>query len=83
MPNAKLILAFGLAAVAAAGCSKQQQATDQNISIDAGVPDNEMAGNADIVALPPDESSTTPTNQLQNGFDAPDVNDSGNAGNSY
>ena len=69
--------------MAAAGCSKQQQATDQNISIDAGVPDNEMAGNADIVALPPDESSTTPTNQLQNGFDAPDVNDSGNAGNSY
>ena len=47
------------------------------------VPDNQVAGNADIETLPPDESSATPTNQLQNGFDNPDVNDVGNSGNSY
>jgi hypothetical protein len=76
------MIAIGLATLVVCACSKQQPA-DQNISIDAGVPDNQMGGNADIVSLPPDESSTTPTNQLQNGFDAPDVNDSGNAGNSY
>jgi hypothetical protein len=35
--------------------------------------------NADIETLPPDESSTTPSNQLQNGFDNPDVNDLGNS----
>ena len=83
MSNARMIAALSLAALAAGGCNRQQPAADQNISIDAGGPDNGVAGNADIVALPADESSTTPTNQLQNGFDAPDVNDTGNAGNSY
>jgi len=82
MPNAKVIAAFGIAALALGGCQKKQQA-DQNISVDAGVPDNQMAGNADIETLPPDESSTTPSNQLQNGFDNPDVNDLGNSGNAY
>ena len=83
MRNARPIVAFAVAALALGACNKQQQpAQDQNIAIDSDVPNNEV-GNADIETLPPDESSTTPTNQLQNGFDAPDVNDSGNAGNSY
>ncbi len=38
-----------------------------------------MAGNADIETLPADESSTTPSNQLQNGYDNPDSNDVGTA----
>jgi hypothetical protein len=85
MPNARMIAAFGIAALALGACQKQQQQQqpDQNISVDAGVPDNQMAGNADIETLPPDESSTTPSNQLQNGFDNPDVNDIGNSGNAY
>jgi hypothetical protein len=79
-----LILALAILALGA--CHKQQQAQMNNdsISMDEGVPDNQIvAGNADIETLPADESSTTPSNQLQNGFDNPDVNDVGNTGNSY
>jgi hypothetical protein len=81
MRNARTIAALAVAAVALGACHKQQQAQGQNIAIDEGVPDNQMAGNADIETLPADESSTTPSNQLQNGFDNPDVNDVD--GNSY
>ena len=77
MRNAKMIAALGLAALAVGACKKQQPAQDQNISMDDGVPDNQMAGNADIETLPADESSTTPSNQLQNGYDNPEVNDAG------
>jgi len=77
MRNAKMIAALGLAALAVGACNKQQPAQDQNISMDDGVPDNQMAGNADIETLPADESSTTPSNQLQNGYDNPEVNDAG------
>jgi len=77
MRNARMILAIGIAALAIGACNKQQQAKDQNIAIDADVPDNGMAGNAQIETLPADESSTTPSNQLQNGYDNPDVNDLG------
>jgi hypothetical protein len=79
-----MILGFAVAALALGGCHKQQpQAQDQNIAIDQGVPDNQVAGNADIETLPPDESSATPSNQLQNGSDNPDVNDVGNSATSY
>jgi len=76
MPNAKIIAALGLAALALGACHKdQQQAQNNTISLDEGVPDNEVAaGNADIETLPADESSTTPSSQLQNGSDNPDVN---------
>ena len=78
MRNARTILAIGIAVLPVGACNKQQQQPkDQNIAIDAGVPDNGMAGNAQIETLPPDESSTTPSNQLQNGYDNPDVNDLG------
>ncbi|HEY7006407.1 MAG TPA: hypothetical protein VH392_07975 [Sphingomicrobium sp.] len=83
MGNARLIFALGIGALALGACQKQQQPQDQNIAIDEGVPDNQMAGNADIETLPADESSTTPSNQLQNGFDNPDVNELDNSGNSY
>jgi len=75
MPSARLILMVAVAALAAAGCGKKAN-QEQNISIDDGVPTNQVsAGNADIETLPADESSTTPSNQLQNGFDSPEVND--------
>ena len=83
MRNASMIVSVGIAVLALGACHKEQRAQDQNIAIDDGVPDNQVAGNADIETLPPDESSATPTNQLQNGFDNPDVNDVGNSGNSY
>ncbi|HEX5237566.1 MAG TPA: hypothetical protein VFW39_03780 [Sphingomicrobium sp.] len=73
-----LLIALALAPLAA--CHKSQPA-DQNIAVSNQTVD--MNGTmADIETLPPDESSTTPTNQLENGFDNPDVNDLGNAGNS-
>jgi hypothetical protein len=82
MRNARTIVALGIASMALGACNKQQPQQEQNIAIDEGVPNNQMAGNADIETLPADESSTTPSNQLQNGFDNPDVNDVGNSGNS-
>ena len=57
-------------------CHKQQQAQQQNQDIAVGQPmTNETMANADIETLPPDESSTTPSNQLESGSDNPDVND--------
>ena len=81
MPNARLIAAFAVAALAFGGCKKQQPA-DQNIAIDATVPDNQVAGNADIETLPADESSTASSGELENGYDTPDVNDAANSTNS-
>jgi hypothetical protein len=69
-----------MGAVAFGACSKQQPA-DQNIAIDATVPDNQVAGNAVIETLPADESSAASSGELQNGYDDPDVNDSGNSTN--
>jgi len=84
MRNAKMIIAAATAGLALAGCHKQSQqaAADQNLSMDSGVPSNEVLANADIETLPADESSATPSNQLQNGFDNPDVNDLGDESNS-
>ena len=76
MPNAKLMIAIAAGALALGACDKQQPAAqDQNIAIDDGVPSNQVLANADIETLPADESSETPSNQLENGFDNPDVND--------
>ena len=77
MRNAKTIVMLGAAALAVAlgACHNQQQAQNNDISMDDAVPENQVAAdNAQIETLPADESSATPSNQLQNGFDAPDVN---------
>ena len=75
MPNAKMIAVIGAAALGLGGCHNQQQAQNNEISMDDAVPENQVvADNAQIETLPADESSATPSNQLQNGFDAPDVN---------
>jgi hypothetical protein len=67
-------LLFGLGAVAA--CRNNQ--AEQNITITDNIP-----ANADIEALPPDESSATPTNELENGSDNADVTDLDAPSNSY
>jgi len=75
MRNAKTIVMLGAAALALGACHNQQQAQNNDISMDDAVPENQVAtDNAQIETLPADESSATPSNQLQNGFDAPDVN---------
>jgi hypothetical protein len=73
------ILALGLGAAALAACHKTQPQQNQSIDIDQIMPTSELPANADIETLPADESSTTPSNQLQNGFDNPDVSDLGNS----
>ena len=76
MRNAVRILALALGATALAACHKAQP--EQNQSIDENLAASGLPANADIETLPADESSTTPSNQLQNGFDNPDVNSLGN-----
>ena len=78
MRDAKITFVLAIAALALAACHKQHQSQAQNIAIDEGVPDNQVAAdNVQFETLPADESSTTPSNQLANGFDNPDVNDIG------
>jgi hypothetical protein len=67
------LLLIGAAAVLSA-CKNNQ--ADQNLAMNNNL-------TADIEALPPDESSETPTNQLANGDDNPDVNDLANNSSSY
>ena len=70
---------IGACALALSACHKQQPQAQRNqdISIDDGMSNDQLAANADIETLPSDESSSTPSNQLVNGTDNPDVNDLG------
>ena len=83
MRNAARILTFILGAAAAAGCNKhasKSQMDNQDIAIEdnLGQTAGQLPANAEIETLPQDESSATPSNQLQTGYDNPDVNDLGN-----
>jgi hypothetical protein len=80
MRNAPKALILALGAVSAAACHKQPQPTaaaNQDMTIEPNL-NSADANNAEIEPLPPDESSATPSNQLQSGDDKPDVNDLGN-----
>jgi hypothetical protein len=89
MPDAKIasatIIAMLVAGAAAlASCNEHQptnRADNQDIAIDdnLGQTAGQLPANADIETLPQDESSATPSNQLQTGYDNPDVNDLGNS----
>jgi hypothetical protein len=68
----RLLMLGGLASAAA--CNRQPQQQNQDVAIT-----NVPAG-ADVETLPADESSETPSNQLVNGNDNPDVNESTNNG---
>jgi hypothetical protein len=76
-PALKILVAAAIP-LAFAGCHKTPQ-QEQNISIDDdlmnGGTQQGAQSNAEVETLPADESSTTPSNQLQNGSDNPDVND--------
>jgi hypothetical protein len=67
------LLVVGGAFAALAACKEQ---SDQNIAVD------NIAANADVEALPPDESSGTPSNELVNGADNADVGDLNASSNS-
>jgi hypothetical protein len=84
MPNAAkiLVLAFGAAAVAACG-KQQQQAENQDMSIESNLASGQLPANADIETLPPDESSETSSGELNAGEDNPDVSDLNATSNSH
>jgi hypothetical protein len=69
-----------LAVLAAASACHKGRPVDHNLAV-ANQTVEMNGADADIETLPADESSTTPTNQLENGFDNPDVNDLGNSAN--
>ena len=69
----RLLMVAALAAGLPA-CQKKPLTPQQNIAIDSN-----LAANADIETLPADESDVTPSNQLVNGTDNPDVNDTYNS----
>ena len=75
MGAAKLVLLVAAAAGAAA-CNNDR--SEQNMAIDIN-----NASPSEIEALPPDESSATPTDQLENGAANADAADLNNSGNSY
>ena len=72
--NKVVILALGLAALLAC----QKNGSDQNVAMA-----NNAAIPADIEALPPDESSETSSNELDNGADNADVADLNASSNGY
>lgn len=77
MRNVASILMVALSLGSLAACHKQQQ--NQAANQDMSIEDNLSGGsNADIEALPADESSTTSNGELNQGDDNPDVNDVGN-----
>jgi hypothetical protein len=78
MRNAPKVLISLIALAALSACNRQQPQPEQNVAIDI----NSVSPN-DIEALPPDESSGTPTDQLANGEDSADVNDLNATTNSY
>jgi hypothetical protein len=83
MHPATRFLLMALTPVAFAACQKKPaQPQDQNIAVDQPMT-NETMANAEIETLPSDESSGTPSDQLANGSDNPDVNDVNTTNNSY
>ena len=74
-----LILASGVAALA--GCNEKQdrnEAATHEMSLDDNLSSSGADSNAQIETLPPDESSTTPSGELNEGQDVPDANAIGN-----
>jgi hypothetical protein len=71
---AKCLIAFSIL-TALAGCKKDPGVDANVIAADNAGADANVLANNSFDTLPPDESSSTPSNQLVNGFDNPDVND--------
>lgn len=71
MRNAHKLIILLIGASMATAC--RQNASEQNIAID-----NNAAADADIEALPPDESGATPTDEMVNGAGATE-NDAANS----
>jgi ABC-type uncharacterized transport system auxiliary subunit len=73
------IMIAGAAALGACHKSQPQATTNTDMSIDAPMTNSQAPDNPQFETLPPDESSTTSSRELQNGQDNPDVNVVGNS----
>ena len=71
----KTLLVISLGALAACE-NNEQPPPEQNALVGGNIP-----ANADIEALPADESSTTSSEELINGVDEPTANETGEVGN--
>jgi hypothetical protein len=84
MQNAAKIFILTVGIAALSGCHKGQPQVNATANEDLSLGDNATAGqvppNAQIEALPADESSTTSSSELNRGEDNPDVNGGGNRG---
>jgi hypothetical protein len=69
----RTLLAISLGTLAACGNNEEQAPPEQNALVGGNIP-----ANADIEALPADESSSTSSEELINGVDAPAVTEIGN-----
>lgn len=70
-----LILVAGAAALGACHKSQSELANNSAMSLDDPATNGQAApDNTQFETLPPDESSTTSSRELQNGQDNPDVN---------
>ena len=81
MRNAARFLTLFVGATALAGCNKAatNEAANQDMSVEGNLAYGQLPANAEIETLPPDESSTTSSGELNSGDDNPDVNDLGNS----
>ena len=61
-----------------AACHRSQTQPNSDAQSNGVSIDNNASTPAEVEALPADESSATPSNQLVNGDDGPDVNADGN-----
>jgi len=81
MRNAAKFLTLFIGAAALAACNKtatNEAAANQDMSVEGNLAYGGIPDNAEIETLPPDESSTTSSGELNSGDDNPDVNDIGN-----
>ena len=80
MRNAVRLLILLVSAASLGGCHKSQDQVANNsaMSLDDPAANNQVPDNTQFETLPPDESSTTSSKELQNGQDSPNVNSLGN-----
>jgi PBP1b-binding outer membrane lipoprotein LpoB len=76
MRNAhKSLIALTIAAAVLGGCKKDPDVDPNVVAADNAQTDANAVADNSFDTLPADESSTTPSNQLVNGLDNPDVNE--------
>jgi hypothetical protein len=84
MPSAARALILIAATTGIAACHKPTPPTaNQEMTIDDNVAAGQIPPDAQIVTLPPDESSGTSSRELAKGDDNPDVNDLNASSNSH